>query len=259
MTLNPEDLLTGLPGGLRVPLVNHYTNIARNFLERRWEPSELNAGKLCEVVYSILDGATSTVYPPKPSKPPNMVAACHALEQRPTALNRVGDRSLRILIPRMLLALYEVRNNRGVGHVAGDVNSNEMDATMVFSCANWILCELVRIFHQVSLEVASQAVTALVQRRLPEIWEIDGIKRVLRSGLRAREQTLVLLYSEPQWVPVNEIRSWIEYRNSPQYRAKVLAPLHKTRHIEFDRTRDRIQMSPKGILEVEEEVLPAFA
>lgn len=256
MGLQPADLLSGLPENLRLPLVQHYTKIAHNFLEHRWEPSELNAGKLCEVVYSILDGATSGSYPSKPSKPNNMVAACQALAQRPTDPRRAGDRSLRVLIPRVILALYEVRNNRGVGHVAGDVDSNEMDAAMVFSCANWVICELVRIFHKVTVEEASKAVSALVQRRLPEIWEVEGTKRVLAQGLRAREQTLLLLYSEAEWVDVEDIRSWIEYRNPTQYKAKVLVPLHKARCVEFDSMRDRLKISPKGALEVEEHILP---
>lgn len=254
MTLKPAELLTALPEGLRVPLIKHYTEIARNFVERRWEPSELNAGKLCEVVYCILDGATSASFPSQPTKPTDMVGACRALEQRPAAQGRVGDRSLRILIQRVLLGIYEVRNNRGVGHVAGDIDSNKMDASMVFGCANWILCELVRIFHQVSLESAQQAVGALVERRLPEIWEVGDQKRVLTSSLKAREQTLLLLYSQADWVDAEDLRRWVEYKNPTQYRSKIFLELHKDRFIEFDQIR--VQLSPKGAVEVEEKILP---
>jgi len=257
MSLKPEELLSNLPAGLRSPLIEHYREIARTFVERRWEPSELNAGKLCEVVYTILEGAISGQFAPKPTKPTNMVNACNDLGRRPADPKRVGDRSLRILLPRVLLALYEVRNNRGVGHIAGDVDSNEMDAMMVFSCSNWIVCELVRIFHNVKVEAAAEAVSALVQRRLPEIWEVEGVKRVLDPSLRAREQTLLLLYSEAGWIATEDLQRWIEYKNTTQYRSKVLLPLHKSRHIEFDQARNRIQISPKGVFEVEEELLPS--
>lgn len=47
-----------------------------------------------------------------------MVDACERLEQAPASK---FPRSVRIQIPRVLIAFYEIRNNRGVGHVGGDV------------------------------------------------------------------------------------------------------------------------------------------
>src|SRR5262249_40606208 len=124
-TLSPQ-VLGQLPATLREELVRAYGEIVRNFRERRWEPSELNAGKLCEIIYSVLRGFIDASSPARSYKPSNMVDACRALEQADSAS---FSRSVRIQIPRMLMALYEIRNNRGVGHVGGDVNPNEMDAT----------------------------------------------------------------------------------------------------------------------------------
>src|SRR5436190_20025974 len=101
-------LFHGLPTGLRDPLIAGYIEIARNYAEHRWEPSELNGGKLCEIVYSIIDGATSGTYPAAPKKPPQFVTACRALEQRPANPGLIGDRSLRIGIARALPFLYEI-------------------------------------------------------------------------------------------------------------------------------------------------------
>src|SRR5947209_3579436 len=143
--LDPNTLLSGLPVGLRTPLIDAYSEIARNYAERRWEPAELNGGKLSEVVYTILDGATSAAFAAAPKKPKNMVDACKEIERRPANPARPGDRSIRVLLPRLLPYLYEIRNNRNVGHVGGDVDPNFSDATAVFSCANWLLAELVRI------------------------------------------------------------------------------------------------------------------
>src|ERR1700726_3949566 len=144
--IDSTKILAGLPAGLREPLLKSYREIGANFAEHRWEPSELNGGKFCEVVYSIIDGAIAGKFAAKPSKPPDMVKACRALEGLPADKNRVGDRSLRVLIPRVLPALYEIRNNRGVGHVGGDVDPNYLDATAVYGMASRVLAELVRIF-----------------------------------------------------------------------------------------------------------------
>src|SRR5579859_6539892 len=124
-TLDPTKALGSVPPGLRGPLLAAFNEIMRNFRENRWEPSELNGGKLCEVVYSILRGHVDGKMPSKPSKPKNMVDACKALEAADSAK---FPRSVRVQIPRMLMSLYEIRNNRGVGHVGGDVDPNHMDS-----------------------------------------------------------------------------------------------------------------------------------
>jgi hypothetical protein len=158
-------LFVGLPAGLRSQLLDSHREIVRNYIERRWEPAELNGGKLCEVVYTILDGATSGAFAPSASKPPNIVDACRQLESRPPDPNWVGDRSLRILLPRLLPFLYEIRNNRGVGHVGGEVNPNHEDAEAVLSMANWVLAELVRIFLWAPVrECTRTAASAMHQR-----------------------------------------------------------------------------------------------
>src|SRR3990172_5140682 len=137
--IDPAHLLASLPAGLRAPLLESYKEIGANYMEHRWEPSELNGGKFCEAVYTIIEGQLKGSSAAKPSKPADMVKACRTLETIPEDTMRVGDRSLRILIPRVLQPLYEIRNNRGVGHIGGEVDPNFMDATAVYSMASWIL------------------------------------------------------------------------------------------------------------------------
>ena len=138
MNIDPSKFLAAIPAALRDPLLDTYREIASNFSEHRWSPSELEGGKFCEVVYWICHGFITGTYVAAATKPPNMRDNCRDLE-RNTNTGKPGDHSLRILIPRMLPALYDIRNNRGVGHVGGDVDPNLMDATAVYSSASWIL------------------------------------------------------------------------------------------------------------------------
>src|ERR1700733_15045854 len=140
--LEPSKVLTAIPAGLRDPLLESFREIATNFAEHRWEPSELNGGKFSEIAYTIVKGAISGSYPAGPSKPRNMLLACQDVEKDPAQPNRAGDHRLRILIPRVLPALYDIRSNRGVGHAGGEVNPNFMDATVVYEMASWTLAEL---------------------------------------------------------------------------------------------------------------------
>jgi len=253
--IDPSRVFAGLPIGLRNPLLKSYQEIVTNFAEHRWEPSELNAGKLCEVVYTIINGVVTGSFPAKPSKPRDMVAACRALESAPPQPNRVGDRSLRILIPRVLPALYEVRSNRGVGHVGGDVDANFMDATAVFGMASWTLAELVRIFHEISTKEAQETVDAIVERKIGLVWEVDQIRRVLDPKMGKADQTLVLLYSRLAWVSESDLVSWVEYSNANMFRRHILQPLHKKRLIEYDAGNHRARISPLGSKSVETQIL----
>jgi hypothetical protein len=257
--INPSRVLAALPQALRDALLKSYQEIMSNYLERRWEPSELNGGKFCEAVYSIINGAVKGNFPAAASKPSDMVGACRALENAPPDANRVGDRSLRILIPRALPVLYEVRNNRGVGHVGGDVNANHMDAEAVQAMASWVMAELVRIFHGVTTQEAQDTIDALVERKSPAIWEVGGMKRVLDPEMAAKDQVLMLLHHSTGWVLTTDLFKWVEYSNASMFRSKVLTLLHKARLIEFDGNRRLARISPRGAKLVEENLLKAPA
>ncbi len=250
-----QSLLANLPDGLRTPLLTYFNEIRKNFVEMRWEPSELNGGKFSEAVYSILEGAITGKYPAKPKKPDRFADACRGLEQKP-ATPHPGDRSLRVLIPRVLTALYEVRNTRGVGHSGGDVDPNHMDASVVLAMTNWVMAELIRIFHNVSVDEAQERVELLVERQLPIIWRVGPATRILNTALKTSEQVLVLLYTAPQReVAEADLFAWTEYSNQTVFRTSVLAPLHKSRLVEFREDTRLVTLSPLGVHEVEDVIL----
>jgi hypothetical protein len=112
-----------------------------------------------------------------------------------------------VLVSRRLIALYEVRNNRGVGHVGGDVTPNQVDAVLVVSMAKWIVAALVRVFHEADVSIASAALDALTEREIPSVWEVDGKRRVINSKPRMQSKLLILLYCSPTPVALRELIS----------------------------------------------------
>lgn len=237
-----QALFHSLPVGLSRPLVQEFSAIHSHYLSHKWLPAELHAGRFCEIVYSVLDGYASGSYPQVPNKPSDFVTACRQLESKITA-----PRSFKILIPRLLPALFEVRNNRNVGHVGGEVDSNQMDSTMVVCSVNWIMAELIRIYHNVSLSEAQKAVDTMVQYPSPLIWKEGDKRRVLRVHLKIKEQVLALLVAENKPVAQDDLRSWIECDNE-KYFLKVLRELHKKfRYIEFDEQTNLVQILPPGL------------
>ena len=245
----PSQVLAGVPEGLRKPLLQEYDKLVRNYREGRWEPAELNGGKFCEIVYSVLKGHVDGSFPGVPSKPRNMVDACKALQGASGF-----PRSIRIQIPRMLVALYEIRNQRNVGHVGADVDPSHMDATVVLAMVKWILAELIRIFHGTTTDEATRVVESLVERTLPIVWKTASITRVLGSHLGAKERMLALLYGTNGPIDAREVVKSIGYSNITQFRRTVARDAHKADLVHFDFEADTIEISPVGIRYVEENI-----
>jgi hypothetical protein len=246
MQTDPKTAFANLPASLAADLLNAYAEIVTNFAEGRWEPSELNGGKLCEAVYTAIDGYMAGTYQQRANKPRNMQAACQKLEIiYPSAV-----RSARIQIPRMLVALYEIRNNRGVGHAGGDVDPNQMDATAVLYMSKWLMAELIRLLHGLTTEEATELVEALVEREVALVWKWGDRRRVLRIGLTLKEQVLLLLSGVTEATEV-ELVAWLEHKRVSDLRKNVLRPMHADRLLDYDHMTMKLRLLPPGIAAAE--------
>ena len=252
MTFNSQSALGLLPSGLRNELTDEFSKIVRNYREGRWEAAELDGGRFCEIVYSVLRGYIDGGFPAAATKPANFPRACELLGQ---ANKAEFPQSARLGIPRVLVALYEIRNNRGVGHVGGDVVANHMDATFVLHAAQWVMAELVRIFHSMSVSEAAAVVDALVERTLPVIWRVGDVLRVLDPGISLTDGTLLLLYSEAlAGMDERTLARSLEQDRLANYR-RVLKRLHAERKVEYDAEKGWAILSPRGVNDVEDRLL----
>ena len=205
----------------------------------------IKAGKICEVVYSIVQGKIIGPYPATPSKPPNMVDDCKKLEPH----NKVHGRSLCIQIPRLLVAAYELRNNRAIGHVGGDVDPNHMDAELLMRTVQWIVAELVRVFGKLSIDDAKALVESLTERVFPVVWVDGDERRVLNPSLGYPDQVLVLLYTFGNAATVEQLLKWTELKKPNYFRDDVLRRLHLDAFIHV--SGEVVKLLPPGVREVE--------
>jgi hypothetical protein len=235
-----DNALSSLPDGLRSPLLEEFDQIVRNYLEHRWTSAELFAGRFCEVVYTILDGYGRNSYAAAPQKPRDFVAACRTLESHSSV-----PRSFQILIPRLLPALYEIRNNRNVGHVGGDVNPDFMDSSFVVSASSWIMAELIRVLHGLDTKEAQRIADDLSERRIPLVWKSGDLRRVLRVGLSLKDQVLLLLASTVTRTPLESLFTWSGYKDMNYFR-RCIRELHSNRLIEFHESAGEVELLPPG-------------
>lgn len=250
MSLAPEDAFSVLPATLRDDLLNAFNEIVKNYRERRWEPSELNGGKLCEAVYTVCKGwLDGGAYPKRAQKPTRFPNKCWDMES--VYQHVPNSRTARILIPRMMMGLYDIRNNRGVGHAGSDVDPNHMDATAVLYTSKWLMAELVRLLHTFTTEEATAIVDGLIEREVTWVWTHGGKKRVLRKGLTWKQQTLVLLLTEAGDVAESDLFRWLEHPGLASFRKDVLKQLHKDRLVDYDLEERTVRLLPPGVTAAE--------
>lgn len=250
-----QDALGNIPTEYRGRIIKAYLDVKARHAEAKHDAAGLSAGKLCEAVLRLLQSQLGQAVTPLGQQIPNFQNACDKLAALPKDPAQKGNEALRVVIPRALAFLYTLRNKRGIGHEGGDIDANAIDGATITRLADWIVCELIRIFHTMSLEEADALVASLASRNIPDIWEVGGKLRILRKGLSFKEKTLLLLYqSTESAVLVEDLCDWSEHSNISVYRNKVLRSLHAEKYIEYDRQNEAVTISPLGNQLVETEI-----
>jgi hypothetical protein len=230
-------------------LLKAYSALKDAFSGGQHDAAGLRAGKFCEVSLRLLQKELTGEYTPFGTRIRNFGAECVKLEKVPKAS---GPESLRLIMPKALSFLYTMRNKRGIGHEGGDVDANEIDAATCVRLADWCLCELIRVYHSLSLEEAQALLDAISERELPTVWAVGGKKRILDPSMKHREQVLVLLYSDPDTaIPVEDLFDWVEHPRMDNFKRDILTPLHSGRLIEHDQETATVVLSPRGSAVVE--------
>ena len=252
-----EAALANIPPQFRKRILASYLEIKKRFGEAIYDASfdsaGLSSGKFVESVFRFLQHDLTGQHIPFGKHIPNFPGEARKLIVLPQS---AGVESLRIIIPRALVFLYTLRGKRGIGHVGGDVEANEIDIATIVRLSDWVICELIRIFHGLSLEEAQGLVDAISSRNLPDIWEVGSKKRILREGLDYKQQVLLFAYTDVQrGVLVEDLFEWTEYSSLSVFKKSVLKSLHTKRLIEYDQELECVFLSPSGVQEVEEKLL----
>ncbi len=246
------DALSSVPKLFRNRLSKYYGELKQAYVRGDFDACGARSGKFSEVLIRLIQVLLEGTYTPL-GKQLNFYSEARRLEQIPKA---AGPEALRVFIPRALCFLYTLRNKRGFAHVGGDLDAERIDAVTCVRVADWCLCELIRVVHNLSLEEAQALVNAISTKEVPEVWSVGRKKRVLKKGLSFKAQVLLLLYSEVNdAILAEDLYEWTEYSRFPDFKRRVLASLHSDRLIEWDREMDAATLSPSGIQEVEAKIL----
>ncbi|HEY5590449.1 MAG TPA: hypothetical protein VIK55_05475 [Paludibacter sp.] len=257
ITFNRDKLdaaLFGINNEFREKILDSYIELKKRYAKSNYnnefDSVGISSGKFCEIVFRCLEFEVFKSYTPFDKHISNFPNELTKLAQSPST---ASNESIRIIIPRALLLIYTLRNKRGIGHIGGDVQANSIDIGTIVKISDWVVCELIRIYHNLPLSDAQLVVDSLNMKTLPDIWSLSDMKRVLRDGLNFSEKTLLLLYNELEnKATLKELFEWTEYSSLSMYKSKVIVPLHKAKLIEFNAKTLVVEISPKGIVKVED-------
>lgn len=248
-----DELSKTLPPKLVEELFKRHTYLKEKFLggyfdAHNFESSELNAGKLSEIVLRILQFFAIGTYTPLNHRLNFDESLMHQLEGAPG----VSD-SIRIHIPRTLRAIHDVRNRRGVGHVHDKLDPNLMDSLFVVSAADWIIAELIRLYANRNPEEAQGVINSLAERNIPVLWELDDKPVILDPKMSKQSAALIFLYSKGKaGASLNEISELLGSR--ARNTAGFLTQLIKRKLIAKSPKTGRFVITPLGVSFVEKNI-----
>lgn len=246
-----EQLATALDPPLVDALLKAHNEIKRQYYLGKHKPSELEGGHFAEVVIRILQHIVEGKYTPLDTSLARFdIKEVEKYSQLPRA--DFPD-SIRIHIPRAILAIYGIRNRRGVGHVGGDVNPNLSDSTFIMTTCDWILTELISLYYTSSRAEAQSLVDSLIERKIPLVQDFDGYPKVLNPKLSVANKILVLLYFRgTDGASISELRHWITTKSSSHITTALAQLQHEKCYVHRDNSRCFITRT--GIIFVEKNI-----
>ncbi|MEI4508146.1 hypothetical protein WBQ88_12430 [Sphingopyxis sp. CCNWLW253] len=218
-----------------------YDDIVRHYVSRNWKSAGLDAGHFVEACRRFLEYKLFGAATPISKALSNFSDAALA-----KYLSASGDEAYRILIPRLLWALYALRNKRSIGHL-GAVPASEIDASILLNGAKWIISEIVRIESSLSQADTAALVRGIIARQEVIVWKDGPVTRVLDQSLEAREKALVLLAFTGD-KSEDDLRIDVCYKNPTNFR-KILKRLDESGLIFH--SKELCCISPTGTAEAE--------
>jgi hypothetical protein len=199
----------GLVGSLDAKLVdellNAYVDAKLNFFAGGLRLSAVEGGRFCEAAFRLLQQAAGLPITAL-GKMLDTEKLIDHLAKLPSASH---PEAIRIHVPRSLRVVYDVRNKRDAAHLADGIDPNVQDATLVVSVLDWVLAELVRLYHSVPPNEAQRLVESLVERKAPAVQSFGDFLKVLNPNLKAGDRMLLLLYQRgPDGATFEQLDAW---------------------------------------------------
>ena len=197
----------GLPSNIVDELLETYAEAKRRFHLGDLRPHEVEGGRFSEAAFRVLQHVCGKQVTLLGKQLPSVDTLVRQFENETSQPD-----AIRFHVPRTLRLIYDVRNKRDVAHLADGLDPNLQDATLVVANMDWIVAELVRLYHNVSANEAQAIIENVVTKEVPVIEEIDG-QPVVLANLKPRDQALLMLYrAGSAGASLDDLAAWLRTR-----------------------------------------------
>lgn len=181
-----------LDPNLTAALVEEFISLERRFIQRDWEPAQLDGGQFCEVLARIIYHKDSGNLSPSKDFDDCMKYVEEEKGQNPHAINPRRDA---LHLCKVLRTTYKFRSQRGGVHISPLYKPNHMDSKVIIEMVRWCFADTLRIFWEgTDREQIAKAIRELLTFDVPCIGKFEEVIMVQRTDLSAEEEVLVLLH-----------------------------------------------------------------
>ncbi len=187
-----------------------FASLEKRYYFGDWSPAECDAGRFCEALVnplSLLDRGSTT------TQSPSVFATKLVNVDIPHNLSASDRKNL----SKVMMSVYEIRSSRNSVHFAPGYSADYVDSMVTVASCKWLLCELVRLASGRPNEETAKLLRGLAQLGDPVIFELEGRPIVMRLGLSATQEILLLLLHRPGYASTKS--DLIEYA-APYHSAK---------------------------------------
>jgi hypothetical protein len=173
-------------------LVDEFISLERRFIQRDWEPAQLDGGQFCEVLARILYHQDSGNL--NPSKDYDECLT-YIEDQKSQNTHAITPHRDALHLAKVLRTTYKFRSQRGGVHISPLYKPNHMDSKVIIEMVRWLFAETLRVFWSgVDREQVAKAIRELLTFDVPCIGKFEEVIMVQRTDLSAEEEVLVLLH-----------------------------------------------------------------
>lgn len=231
-SLVEAQLASKLDSKLVHELLEAHAEAKRNYYLGGLRLSAVEGGRFCEAAFRLLQDITQSKHTPLGKSLPNTDSLILQLSQLDSS--KFND-SIRLHIPRSLRLVYDIRNKRDAAHLADGIDPNLQDATLVVTVLDWVLAELIRLYHKVPANTASKIVQGIVKRVAPVVQDFNGFLKILNPKLGVSDHCAVLLYQRGEdGATYEELDKWARPSMRANLRRALLTLVDKKDYAHFD-------------------------
>jgi len=170
-------------------LLDEFVSMERRFIQRDWEPAELDGGQFCEILLRILYHQDSGNLNLNKS-----IEDCSSYIENESVGHVIQPRHDALHLVRLIRTIYKFRSQRGAVHISPTYKPNQMDSKFLIESVRWSMNECLRVFWNGEREEVAKAIREILQFDVPCIGSYDGVLLVQRTDLNPQEEILILLH-----------------------------------------------------------------